>query len=75
VAIVVATVVAAHVRLRVTVAADAPLPAAAAVIRRRAVAPPTVAAGPHTAEVVLRTAAVVAAADMGGNTALDSFPA
>jgi len=64
-AIAAATVVAAHVRLRVTVAADVPLLAAAA-IQRRAVAP-------HTAEAVLRTVAAVAA-DMGGNT-LDSFPA
>jgi len=73
-AIAAATVVAAHVRLRVTVAADVPLPAAEA-IRRRAVAHRTVAAAARpTAEAVLRTVVAAVAADMGGNT-LDSFPA
>ena len=72
------------VEAAIAVAADVPLQATAvAAIRRRAA---MVAAGPRTAVVDRRTAAadptaedrMVAAGtvvDMGGNTALDSFPA
>jgi hypothetical protein len=63
-----ATAVAADARPRVIAAADVLLPVPAVAIRRRAADPRTVAAG-------LRTAAAVAAADMGGNIALDFFPA
>ena len=56
--------------LRAT-AADVPHPATAGVIRRRAA---TVAVVDRTAAAVDRTAAV-AAADMGGNIALDFSPA
>ena len=59
---------------RVTVAADVPLPVAVVVgIRRRVAAGRTAAEDLTVAEG--RTAAVVAAADMEGNTTLDSFPA
>jgi hypothetical protein len=65
--------VAADARRRVTAVVDVPLPATAAVvaIRPRAADPRTVAAGRRTA--VDRRRAV--AADMEGDTALDSFPA
>ena len=53
---------------RVTVVADVPLPVAVVVGIRRRVADRTVA-GRRTA------VAAVAAADMEGNTTLDSFPA
>jgi len=66
-AIAAATVVAADAQPQVTVVADVLLPAPAVAIRRQA-------ADPRTVEVDPRTAAAVAA-DMGGNTALDSFPA
>ena len=74
-AIVAATAV-ADARLRVTVAADArvtvvvdvPLPVAVVVGIRRRVADPRTAAD-------RRTVVAVAAADMEGNTTLDSFPA
>ena len=67
----------ADARLPVTVAPDAQvtavadflLPAPAVAIRRQAADPRTVVADPDP-----RTAAAVAA-DMGGNAALDSFPA
>ena len=72
-AIAAATAVAADARPRVTAVVDVPLPATAAAvaIRRRAADPRTVAVGHRTA--VDRRQAV--AADMGGDTALDSFPA
>ena len=60
--------------VQVMAVADVPLPATAVVavaIRRRAADPRTVAVGRRT--VVDRHRAV--AADMGGDTALDSFPA
>ena len=64
-AIVASTTVAADARPRVTAVADVPLPVA---IRRRA-------ADPRTAVDRRMAAAAAVAADMGGNTALDSFPA
>jgi hypothetical protein len=73
-AIAAATAVAADARPRVTaVVVDVPLPATAVAvaIRRRAAGPRTVAVGHRTA-VDRRQ---VAAADMDGDTALDSFPA
>ena len=72
-AIAAATAVAADARPRVTAVVDVPLPATAAVVAilRRAADPRTVAVGRRTA--VDRRRAV--AADMGGDTALDSFPA
>ena len=67
-AIAASTTVAADARpRRVTAVADVLLPAVA--IRRRAAGPRTVV--DHRRTVV----AVAAAADMEGNTALDSFPA
>ena len=71
-AIAAATAVAADVRPRVTVV-DVLLPATAVAvaIRRRAADPRTVAVGHRTA-VDRRQ---VVAADMDGDTALDSFPA
>lgn len=76
------TVVAAGIRPRVTaVAADVLLPATAvaAGIRRRAEVPRAVAVGRRRTAVDRRRTAVdrrrVVAADMGGDTALDSFPA
>jgi hypothetical protein len=66
------TAVAAHVRRQVMAEADALLPAMVGVeaIRRRAVVEPhTVVADRHTVVVA------VVAADMGGSTPLDSFPA
>jgi hypothetical protein len=65
-----ATAVAADARPQVTAVADVLLPAIAEVeaIRRRAVVELRTVAADH------RTAAAVAA-DMGGNSALDSFPA
>jgi len=65
--------VAADARPRVTAVVDVLLPATAAVvaIQHRAADPRTVAAGRRTA--VGRHRAV--AADMDGDTALDSFPA
>ena len=72
-AIAAATAVAADARPRVTAVGDVPLPATAVAvaIRRRAADPPTVAVGHRTA-VDRRQ---VVAADMDGDTALDSFPA
>jgi hypothetical protein len=75
-AIAAATAVAADARPRVTAVVDVPLPATvvavvAVAIRRRAADPRTVAVGHRTA-VDRRQ---VVAADMGGDTALDSFPA
>ena len=79
-AIAAATAVAADARPRVMVVVqvmvavvDVPLPvtAVAVAIRRRAADPRTVAVGHRTA-VDRRQ---VVAADMGGDTALDSFPA
>jgi len=69
-AIAAATAVAADARLRVTAAADVLLPAVA--IRRRAADRRTAVVDPRTVAVDHRT---VAAADMDGNTALESFPA
>ena len=65
--------VAADARPRVTAVVDVPLPATAVAvaIRRRAADPHTVAVGHRTA-VDRRQ---VVAADMDGDTALDSFPA
>lgn len=75
-AIAAATAVAADARPRVTAVVDVPLPATvvavvAVAIRRRAADPRTVAVGHRTA-VDRRQ---VVAADMDGDTALDSFPA
>lgn len=72
-AIAAATAVAADARPRVTAVVDVPLPApaVAVAIRRRAADPRTVAVGHRTA-VDRRQ---VVAADMDGDTALDSFPA
>ena len=72
-AIAAATAVVADARPRVTVVVDVPLPATAAAvdIRRRAVDPRTVAVGHRTAVDRRRAGA----ADMGGDNALDSFPA
>ena len=72
-AIAAATAVAADARPRVTAVVDVPLPATgeAVAIRHRAADPHTVAVGHRTA-VDRRP---VVAADMDGNTALDSFPA
>ena len=72
-AIAAATAAAADARLRVTAAVDVPLraTAVAVAIRRRAADPRTVAVGHRTA-VDRRQ---VVAADMDGDTALDSFPA
>ena len=75
-AIAAATAVAADARPRVTAVVDVPLPATAVAvavaIRRRAADPRTVAVGHRTA---VDRRQVVAAADMDGDTALDSFPA
>jgi hypothetical protein len=72
-AIAAATAVAADARPRVTAVGDVPLPATAVAvaIRRRAADPRTVAVGHRTA-VDRRQ---VVAADMDGDSALDSFPA
>lgn len=74
-AIAAATAVAADARPRVTAVVDVPLRATAVAvavaIRRRAADPRTVAVGHRTA-VDRRQ---VVAADMDGDTALDSFPA
>jgi len=71
-----AVVAAADARPRVTAVVDVPLPATAVAvavaIRRRAADPRTVAVGHRTA---VDRRQVVAAADMDGDTALDSFPA
>jgi hypothetical protein len=73
-AIAAATAVAADARPRVTAVVDVPLlaTAVAVAIRRRAADPRTVAVGHRTA---VDRRQVVAAADMDGDTALDSFPA
>jgi hypothetical protein len=75
-AIAAATAVAADARPRVTAVVDVPLPATAVAVavamRRRAADPRTVAVGHRTA---VDRRQVVAAADMDGDTALDSFPA
>jgi hypothetical protein len=84
-AIAAAIAVAADARPRVTAVADVLLPAVAirrraadrrtvAADRRTAVDRRTVAADPRTAAADRRTAVAVAA-DMEGNTALESFPA
>jgi hypothetical protein len=70
-AIAASTTVAADAQPRVTAVAGVLLPVA---IRRRAADPRTAAADLRTG-VDRRMVAAVAAADMGGNTALDSFPA
>jgi hypothetical protein len=70
-----ATAVAADARPRVIAAADVLLPVPAVAIRRRAAEPHTVVAGRRTAVDRRMAAAVAVAADMGGNTALDSLPA
>ena len=72
-AIAAATAVAADARPRVTAVGDVPHPATAVAvaIRRRAADPRTEAVGHRTA-VDRRQ---VVAADMDGDTALDSFPA
>ena len=73
-----AVAAAADARPRVTAVVDVPLPATAVAvavavaIRRRAADPRTVAVGHRTA---VDRRQVVAAADMDGDTALDSFPA
>jgi len=74
-AIAASTTVAADARpRRVTAVADVLLPAVA--IRRRAAGPRTVVDHRRTVVDHRRTVvAVAAAADMEGNTALDSFPA
>ena len=69
-AIAAAIAVAADARPPVTAVADVLLPAVA--IRRRAADRRTAVVDPRTVAVDHRT---VAAADMDGNTALDSFPA
>jgi len=71
----IAAAIAADVQHQVTAVADIPLPTAAAIRRRAA----TVAER-HTEAVDLRTVVdprtvAAVAADMGGNTALDSIPA
>jgi hypothetical protein len=71
-AIAAATAAAADARPRVTAAADVLLPAVA--IRRRAADRRTAVADRRTVAVDRRTGVAVAA-DMEGNTALDSFPA
>lgn len=63
----VTVVVVADAQPRVTAVADVLLPAPAVAMRRRVVEPRTVVADPHMV--------AVAAPDMGGNTALDFFPA
>ncbi len=71
-AITAATAVAADARPRVTAVVDVPLPATAVAvaIRRRAADPRTEAVGHRTA---VDRRQVVAAADMDGDIALDSF--
>ncbi len=70
-----ATVAALDARRQVTAVVDVPLPALAAVaIPHRAAADRTAVADPRVAAVDPRMVAAVAA-DMGGNTALDSFHA
>ena len=72
-AIAAATAVAADARPRVTAVADVLLPATAAAIPRRAADPRTAVADRRT--VVDRRTVAAVDMDMGGNTALDSFPA
>jgi hypothetical protein len=75
-AIAASTTVAADARPRVTAVADVLLPAPAVAIRRRAAGPRTAVDHRRTVVDHRRTVvAVAAAADMEGNTALDSFPA
>jgi 2-oxoglutarate dehydrogenase complex dehydrogenase (E1) component-like enzyme len=71
-AIAASTTVAADAQPRVTAVAGVLLPVA---IRRRAADPRTVAADPRMAVDRRMAAAVAVAADMGGNNALDFFPA